>query len=289
MNFEQFERYLDKNRNLVNRYLERYLYPPTKFPPVIHRAMRYSLLAGGKRVRPLLAIAAYETCGGHNHKIIPAACALEMMHTFSLIHDDLPCMDNDDLRRGKPTCHIKFGEANAVLAGDALCILSFELLGSVGDDRVVRELAHALGTCGMIGGQVVDVASEGQKVSKKTLHYIHAHKTGALIASSIKIGAMISGVRATRIKVIQEYGDLLGMAFQIVDDLLDVLGDPKIIGKPAKRDAERGKNTYPGLYGEEKSKKMALEYAKKAKAIIKSFDQYGLLGYMADYFVNRIS
>jgi geranylgeranyl diphosphate synthase, type II len=228
--------------------------------------MRYSLFAGGKRVRPILAIAATEAVGGTAEDVLPMACALECIHTYSLIHDDLPALDNDDYRRGRLTNHKVFGEANAILAGDALLTFAFELMGDVRQWKqfmparvvqVIHEVAHAIGTFGMIGGQVVDLQMEGQDVELPTLQYIHAHKTGALIRASVRSGAILGGGSPAEVEALTHYGTHVGLAFQIVDDILDVEGASAVLGKTAGKDAAAGKPTYPALYGLDESRRRA--------------------------------
>jgi geranylgeranyl diphosphate synthase type II len=220
--------------------------------------MRYSVFAGGKRVRPILAIAAAEALGGTAADVLPLACALECIHTYSLIHDDLPALDNDDYRRGRLTNHKVFGEANAILAGDALLTFAFELMGDAPrwkqfvPTRVVQvmyEVAYAIGTFGMIGGQVVDLEMEGHDIDLPALQYIHAHKTGALIRASVRGGAILGGGSPAEVDALTQYGTHIGLAFQIMDDILDVRGDEQLMGKALHKDAARQKATYPRLVG----------------------------------------
>jgi geranylgeranyl diphosphate synthase type II len=252
------QRYLQERKAWVEAALARYLPAEDAYPPVIFQAMRYSVFAGGKRVRPILAIAAAEAVGATADDVMPLACALECIHTYSLIHDDLPALDNDDYRRGRLTNHKVFGEANAILAGDALLTLAFELLSDARrwpayrPDRilpVVHEIAYAIGGFGMIGGQVVDLQMEGREVDLPTLHYIHAHKTGALIRAAVRSGALLAGGSAAEVGALTEYGTHVGLAFQIMDDILDVKGDERLMGKALRKDAERRKATYPGVVG----------------------------------------
>lgn len=251
-------RYLQEQKALVDEALARYLPGEEHYPPAIFQAMRYSVFAGGKRVRPILAIAAAEALGGTAADVLPLACALECIHTYSLIHDDLPALDNDDYRRGRLTNHKVFGEANAILAGDALLTFAFELMGDARHwpqfvpERVVQvmhEVAYAIGTFGMIGGQVVDLQMEGQDVDLLALQYIHAHKTGALIRTSVRSGALLGGGSPAAVEALTHYGTHIGLAFQIMDDILDVRGDEQLMGKALRKDNERRKATYPRLVG----------------------------------------
>jgi geranylgeranyl diphosphate synthase type II len=251
-------RYIQEQKALVDEALARYLPGEEHYPPAIFQAMRYSVFAGGKRVRPILAIAAAEALGGTAADVLPVACALECIHTYSLIHDDLPALDNDDYRRGRLTNHKVFGEANAILAGDALLTFAFELMGDARHwpqfvpERVVqvmREVAYAIGTFGMIGGQVVDLEMEGQDVDLLALQYIHAHKTGALIRTSVRSGAILGGGSPAAVEALTHYGTHIGLAFQIMDDILDVRGDEQLMGKALRKDDARSKATYPRLVG----------------------------------------
>lgn len=251
-------RYLQEQKALVDEALARYLPGEEHYPPAIFQAMRYSVFAGGKRVRPILAIAAAEALGGTAADVLPLACALECIHTYSLIHDDLPALDNDDYRRGRLTNHKVFGEANAILAGDALLTFAFELMGDARHwpqfvpERVVQvmhEVAYAIGTFGMIGGQVVDLQMEGQDVDLLALQYIHAHKTGALIRTSVRSGAILGGGSPAAVEALTHYGTHIGLAYQIMDDILDVRGDEQLMGKVLRKDDERRKATYPRLVG----------------------------------------
>jgi geranylgeranyl diphosphate synthase type II len=249
-----FAAYLAGRREQVDQALLRLLPPEDGPPPSVHRAMRYSVMAGGKRLRPILVIAGAEAVGGRAETVMPTACALEMIHTYSLIHDDLPAMDDDDYRRGRLTNHKVFGEAVAILAGDALLTLAFELIAhSAGEPRVICEVvasvAEAAGTRGMVGGQVVDIESEGKVVTGETLEYIHRHKTAALIRVSLCAGALLAGATPAQTAAIRTAGDDLGLAFQIVDDILDVEGNLAELGKTAGSDERKKKVTYPALYG----------------------------------------
>jgi geranylgeranyl diphosphate synthase type II len=269
--------YVEARRMLVDEALERVLPPETAAPPTLHRAMRYSVRAGGKRLRPILVIAGAEAVGGTAEQVMETACALEMIHTYSLIHDDLPAMDNDDYRRGMLTNHKVFGEAIAILAGDALLTLAFKLIAlngaRTGDARIiatlVTEIADAAGTDGMVGGQVVDIESEGKAFSAETLDYIHTHKTAALIRTSLCAGALIARGSTEELAAVKACGEALGLAFQIVDDILDVEGSTEELGKTAGKDAQQQKATYPAYHGLEASRAKAralIDEAKQAAA-----------------------
>jgi len=260
--------YLAERRRAVDEALERYLPPKDAPPAAIHEAMRYSVFAGGKRLRPILVIAGAEAVGGKMERVLPTACALELIHTYSLIHDDLPAMDDDDYRRGRLTNHKVFGEAIAILAGDALLTLAFGLLAEHASLDVVREVAAAAGTFGMIGGQVVDVQSEGKSVDAETLEYIHRHKTAALLCASLVGGALLAGAAPAALKAIREAGTHLGLAFQIVDDILDVEGSLEELGKTAGSDRRKKKVTYPGQFGLEASRLKAKSLIEDAKAAL---------------------
>lgn len=255
----------------------------TDLPFSLHKAMRYSTFAGGKRIRPVLLLAACEASGGELSEALPAACAMEMIHTYSLIHDDLPAMDNDDFRRGNPTNHKVFGDAVAILAGDALLTQAFILLSSpffasnTPHDRilaVIHEIASAAGSRGMVGGQVVDMESEGLKdLDLPTVQFIHTHKTGALIRASVKCGAILGGADERQISAMTRYGEAIGLAFQIADDILDIEGTTAEIGKDAGSDQARGKATYPAVIGLNESRKRAAELLEIAIDAISGFDE----------------
>jgi geranylgeranyl diphosphate synthase, type II len=246
-------------RDQVNARLARYVRPAPGLPQRLHEAMSYSLLAGGKRLRPLLVLLSCEACGGDVDRALPAACALEMVHTYSLVHDDLPAMDNDDLRRGRPTNHVVFGEALAILAGDGLLTLAFEIVANEVSPAGVAasccaDLARSAGMCGMVGGQVADLEAEGRMTSSlEELESIHRRKTAALLSSAMTMGARIALANDETIERMELYGRCLGLAFQITDDLLDVRGNEILLGKAVRKDASRGKLTYPSLLGEEAS------------------------------------
>jgi len=288
--------YLTERRALVEAALERFLPPEDTPPPTVHRAMRYSVMAGGKRLRPILVIAGAEAVGGTLATVVPAACALELIHTYSLIHDDLPAMDDDDYRRGRLTNHKVFGEAIAILAGDALLTLAFRLVADntalVNDARVLRdvvaELADAAGTSGMVGGQVVDIESEGKAITTETLEYIHRHKTAALIRASLRVGALLAGGDGKAVAAIGEAGSDLGLAFQIVDDILDVEGSLEELGKTAGSDERKQKATYPALHGLEASRRQAKMLIERVKQRLGVFGARAVpLRALADYVFER--
>jgi geranylgeranyl diphosphate synthase type II len=268
--------YLDARRVTVDAALDRVLPPETAEPVTIHQAMRYSVLAPGKRLRPILVIAGAEAVGGHADAVLDTACALELIHAYSLIHDDLPAMDDDDYRRGRLTSHKVFGEAMAILAGDALLTLAFRLVATnaaravpaalVG--AVVAEIADAAGTDGMVGGQVVDIESEGKSISPDMLDYIHLHKTAALIRAALRVGALLAGGHAEHVEAISRAGLALGLAFQIVDDILDVEGSLAELGKSAGSDERKKKATYPSLHGLPASKQRARELIEETKQLL---------------------
>jgi len=281
----------------IERALDQYLPKEETFPPVIYQAMRYSTYAGGKRLRPILALAAAQAVGGDLEKAMPVACALEMVHTYSLIHDDLPGMDNDDYRRGKLTNHKVFGEGIAILAGCALLTYSFDLIAkecpTLGVPSqvvlaVIREITTAAGAEGMIGGQVVDLQSEGKDIPLETLQYIHSHKTGALLRCSLRVGALIGGATSEQLARLTVYAEKIGLAFQIVDDILDLIGDEKKLGKKVGSDLVNHKATYPSFFGLEKSKELAKSLITEAKAELEIFGQEGeILSLLADYLIQR--
>ncbi len=282
------EEKLTEYQHKINNRLDEILPSPHKKPKILHEAMRYSVMAGGKRLRPILALEAYNYCGGRDfQRIIDPACALELIHSYSLIHDDLPCMDDDELRRGKPTLHKKYSEYIAVLAGDALHALAFEILSSATDIRVVREVAKAIGTFGMVGGQVKDVEAEGKDITLDEINFIHIHKTAALISASVKIGAMLAKAPEEKIRDLAKYGDSIGLAFQIVDDILDIEGDKDKLGKPIGSDELSDKATYPKAIGLEQSKKSAAQLIDKAKSYLKDAPKSNLLIDIADYILKR--
>ena len=270
--------YLTEKRELVDSYLKAYFDRPTS-PALLHDALKYSLFAGGKRIRPILAMASYEACGGKAVDILPQAAALELIHTYSLIHDDLPAMDDDDLRRGKPTNHKVFGEAMAILAGDALLTEAFSMLtstdlllhfsssgmGGLPGKKItqssllkaVREVAFSSGIHGMVGGQAEDILSEDSVPDLQKLEFIHLHKTAALIAASVKMGPILANSSKKILKSMTKYGENIGLAFQIIDDILDIEGSTEELGKPAGSDRRKKKMTYPALFGVEGARQKA--------------------------------
>jgi geranylgeranyl diphosphate synthase type II len=289
---DKVKEYLQRVTVLINTTLESLLPPETEKPESIHKVMRYSTFAGGKRVRPCLLLAANEACGGEfgNTTAAYAGAAIEMLHTFSLIHDDLPCMDDDDFRRGKPTAHKAFGEAIAVLGGDALCIYAFEILAKTGRIDVINEIANALGTNGMIGGQVVDIESEGKKVDKSTVEYIHTNKTAALIRASVRTGALLAGADGHSLHQLSLYGNHIGLAFQVIDDILDEESTTETLGKDAGSDREKGKATFPSVCGMADSKKYARDLITRAHEDIAFLgDKAEMLAALADYIRTRVS
>lgn len=279
MGIVDLKAYLDARRRSVEAALDRLLPETTAQPSELHESIRYSVLAPGKRLRPTLVIAAAEAVGGQEEQVMPTACALECIHVFSLIHDDLPCMDNDDYRRGRLTNHKVYGEALALLAGDALLALAFQLIAEnaavVPAERILPTLhlvAKASGTWGMVGGQVVDMASQAKPVTIETLRYIHAHKTGALLTASVLSGALLAGATEEQSEALRAYGEHIGLAFQIADDILDVSGDEAKLGKPVGSDEERDKATYPKLFGLEESRRRAHAEVEAALATLTDFD-----------------
>jgi len=289
---DQLKQYLSRVASETEAFLDGLLPPQTTYPPSIHALMRYSVFAGGKRIRPALIMASHEACGGAfgDRGVLMACAAIEMLHTFSLIHDDLPCMDDDDFRRGKPTAHKAFGEAVAVLGGDALCIFAFECLAGIGRTDIIEEIARSLGTHGMIGGQVVDIESEGKAATKETVEYIHKNKTAALIRSCVRTGAMLAQAPSHDIEKLSLYGDYVGLAFQVVDDILDEEGTTEQLGKDAGSDREKGKVTFPSVCGMEHSKQYAQELIAKACAQVECFGtRSAILIQLAEFFRTRIS
>jgi geranylgeranyl diphosphate synthase type II len=274
--------YFQIKRQQIDKWLDRLVPSETAPPPEIHRAMRYSLFAGGKRLRPILTLAVGEAFAVPDEWVFPPACAIEMIHTYSLIHDDLPAIDNDDFRRGKLTSHKVFGEALAILAGDALFTLAFQTLADFPIDQrfidrkiqLISEVAAAVGTInGMVGGQVIDILSEGRSVDAATLDYIHRSKTGALIRTCIRAGGLLGGATEEEMLTLTAYGERMGLAFQIVDDLLDVTATSEQLGKTAGKDLSARKATYPGLYGIPASWAKAEELVQEAVAAIQQLER----------------
>lgn len=264
---------------IINGALEASLPSEDRFPQVIYRAMRYSVVNGGKRLRPTLTLAGCEAVGGNPENALPTACAVEFIHAFSLIHDDLPALDNDDFRRGKPTSHRVFGEAMAILAGDALLTFAFETISGrttgVPADvliKVIHRIAAATGTEGMIVGQVVDIESEGKQIDLETIRFIHSRKTGALIEAAVVCGGMLGGASEAQLDALSTYGNKTGLAFQIADDILDVTGETEKLGKTVGSDLRKEKATYPAIFGLEKSKELAREAVDDAVSVLRDFD-----------------
>ena len=289
--------YLQAQQQRVEAALDHYLPVPDAPPPILSEAMRYSVFAGGKRVRPILMLAAADAVGGDSQTVLPAACAMEFVHTYSLIHDDLPAMDDDDYRRGKLTSHKVFGEAVAILAGDALLTYAFELMTCPALTTrfapavlldATHHLARGAGFSGMVGGQVVDMGSEGRQVSLDVLQYIHRHKTAALIGAAVTIGGLLGGGSAAQLQALEGYGQAIGLAFQIADDVLDVEGDSVALGKQVGQDVYRGKATYPALVGLEASRQHAVALLHEALAALSDFDDGAdRLRQLARFIVNR--
>lgn len=286
--------YLSSNAERINSALSAYLMGGFGEGNRLEEAMRYSLMAGGKRIRPILCLSASEALGGSPDAALPPACALEMIHTYSLIHDDLPAMDNDVLRRGQPTCHVAFDEATAILAGDALLTLAFEIIASMRTCpaesllELIRILASAAGYRGMVRGQMWDMQSEGRTLGLDDIEALHALKTGALIEAALVSGAIIAGGSRTQIEALRSYGAAVGLAFQVVDDILNVEGDPVVMGKSVGTDKLRRKYSYPDLLGLEKSRELAQNLIKKAIAAVAVFDSKAdPLRAIARYVVDR--
>ncbi len=298
-NMDSFlEAYLQDRRKIVEESLHWYLPTESNTPAEIYKAVHYSVFAGGKRIRPILCLAAVDACGGNFAQAMPVACALELIHTYSLIHDDLPSMDNDDFRRGKPTCHKVFGENIAILAGDALLTEAFVLLSRTGKTKfpaerllaVIQEIAQAAGITGMVGGQTLDIISEKTKPDQAILRDIHRKKTGALISAAVKTGAIMSGAPESEIKALADYGMNIGMAFQIADDILNVEGDRELMGKGTGSDAALGKVTYPSLMGMDYTKEELQRHVDAAIAALAIFDKKALpLRLIAYYIMERKS
>ncbi|MBI4778569.1 polyprenyl synthetase family protein [Candidatus Desantisbacteria bacterium] len=265
-------KYLKTNAKLIDNNLDKYLPPEDEYPDIIHKAMRYSVINGGKRIRPILCLAACETVGGKKEDALMVACAIELIHAYSLIHDDLPAMDNDDFRRGKPSCHKKYGEAIAILTGDALLTHAFYLISKgknpEQNNKILEEISYAISTFGMIGGQVVDMLSENKLPEAPVLQYIHTHKTGALICASVKAGCILGGGGEKELDTLTKYGELIGLAFQIVDDIIEIEGEK---GKMRNSDMEQSKLTYPAVYGIAESKQRASQLITKATSLLDEF------------------
>ena len=288
------KKYLEQRTVSVNRALNEFLPRASTKPTTIHQAMRYSLFAGGKRMRPAVCLAAAEACGGSEKDALPLACAVECIHTYSLIHDDLPAMDNDDFRRGKPTNHKVFGEGIAVLAGDALLTQAFEIAAkSRGWPRyshrdILLEIAQASGSLQLIAGQVADFEGEGKKISAAQLKYIHERKTSAMLCCSVRLGGMSANCTAAQLKALTGFGYNVGLAFQIIDDILDITQTSEQLGKTAGKDTKAQKATYPAIVGLEKSRALARQLTNRAFAALKIFKgKAAALESLADYLLRR--
>jgi geranylgeranyl diphosphate synthase, type II len=300
MTFEavfDFKAYLDEKRAMVDAALEACFPEPRGLTSDLIKAMRYSLFAGGKRLRPILCMAGAEAVGGSGRDVLPVACALELIHTYSLIHDDLPVMDDDDLRRGKPTNHKVFGEPIALLAGDGLLTEAFSVMTSPEiSDRVppqaliqaIRLIARAAGPEGMVGGQVVDIQWEGRPADLDVVKFMHTHKTGAMITASVASGAVLGGADGSQSRAIASYGEKIGLAFQISDDILDIEGDSETMGKRAGADQEKGKMTYPAVLGLDRSKSIQRDLIQEAIDELRQFDgRAEPLRHIAKYIIER--
>lgn len=289
----QFSQYARQMRPRIDESLDRYTRYGEGCPAILAEAIRYSLLAPGKRLRPLLVLMAADTCGYNPELALPAACAVEMIHTYSLIHDDLPAMDDDDLRRGRPSCHVKFGEAIAILAGDTLLTQAFEVISQniqppTVAARCCAELARAAGATELVGGQVDDLAAEFAELGLTELENIHRRKTGALFRVSLRLGALIADANSTQLGVFDDYGRKMGLAFQIVDDLLDLKGDEQTLGKRTGKDSDRGKLTFPALLGVDESRQRAARLIDESCEALSVFgSSAGSLEALARYVLER--
>ncbi len=291
------EQYLSDGKKYIESALEKFLPSHDAYPQSIHQSMRYSVLAGGKRLRPILVIAAAEAVGGRREQVLPFAIAVEFIHTYTLIHDDLPALDNDNLRRGKPTNHKVFSEAIAILAGDALLTEAFILMtnrilmDSIPSKNLLQashEMARSIGSRGVIGGQVVDIESEGKDVDPETLEYIHIYKTGYFFKSCIRSGAILCQTSEAQLSALSRFGAHIGLAFQIIDDILDITGDEELLGKDIGSDINKKKATYPALFGIEESRKKAETLVEEGIEILRSFDERANpLREIARFFVQR--
>jgi geranylgeranyl diphosphate synthase type II len=286
--------YLISRQKTIDRALDRYLPGEETKPITIHKAMRYSLFAGGKRLRPILCLAATEACGGKIEHALPLACAMECIHTYSLVHDDLPSMDNDDFRRGRPTCHKIFGDGIAVLAGDALLTIAFEIVSRARPTRrhematLLREIAVAAGSKRLIAGQVADLEAEGKKVTRAELRNIHENKTAAILTTSVRLGAMSANADAKHLSAITKFGRALGLAFQVIDDILDVTQTTEKLGKSAGKDIAAQKATYPATIGLDASRAEAKRLTRRAHDALSVFSAKGeALHALANYLLER--
>ena len=290
----ELQAYLSERSKRVDKALDGFLPKASARPATIHRAMRYSLFAGGKRMRPVLCLAAAEACGGPAGAALPAACAVECVHTYSLVHDDLPCMDDDDMRRGRPTSHKVFGEGIAVLAGDALLTQAFEILAQTKPAKrhsvaaMIRELAAAAGSLKLIAGQVADLEGEGKKATRAQLRFIHECKTAAMIEASLRLGAMSANATSRQLDALTAFGRHLGLAFQVIDDILDVTQTSEKLGKSAGKDITSKKTTYPSVIGLEKSR---IEARRLTSVAMKALEPFGgradRLHAIAEYLLER--
>lgn len=290
----QIEDYLGKKKEIVDKSLKKYIPPKDIYPNQIHEAINYSIFNGGKRLRPILAIAVCEMLSESSRKVLPAACAVELVHCSSLLLDDLPCIDNDDYRRGKPTCHKVFGENITILASYAMLSLAFEIVAdnlNINKDKItkiVASLAHSAGSKGLVGGEVSDIISEGGRCNRKILEYIHMHKTAMLIEASVYIGAITGNADKNELKSLTKYGRDVGLAFQVADDILDITSSFKKMGKKTKKDAVLKKATYPSLYGIDKSIKILQKLKQDAVSHLVVFGKKAcILEGIADYVASR--
>lgn len=286
--------YPENKRSLVEEALRHFFPDKQRYPEIIHKAMEHSLFSEAKRFRPILTLTAAEVLSQEPQKVLPTACAIEFVHTYSLIHDDLPAIDNDQLRRGRPTCHVLFGEDIAILAGDALFAEAFYLIAAKQEGeardviRVIGELAKATGVRGMVGGQVGDIISTGKAVDKDTLEYIHSYKTGKLITTAVRAGAILSCASALELESLTSYSEHLGLAFQITDDILDIVGKAEELGKEPGSDRYKDKATYPKLFGLEESKRVALNHLEAAKEALGRLNKHAApLRDLADFVGQR--
>jgi geranylgeranyl diphosphate synthase type II len=287
--------YLRGRQKKIDRALDHYLPKANTKPATLHKAMRYSLFAGGKRLRPILCLAATEACRGNIDDALPLACALECIHTYSLVHDDLPSMDNDDFRRGRPTCHKVFGDGIAILAGDALLTIAFEIVSRTKPARryntsaLLREISVAAGSQKLIAGQVADLEAEGKDVKRDQLQFIHKNKTAAILKSSVRLGAMSANADARKLSAITRFGQRVGLAFQIIDDILDVTQTSEILGKSAGKDVAARKATYPAVIGLEESRAEARQLTRQAHNALSMFSSRDAepLHVLANYLLER--
>ena len=288
-----FKKDLKEKKELVNIEIDRFLPRKDEYPKQIHKAMRYTLFAGGKRLRPYLLLNVYQLFNDDISKVLKVAAAIEILHTYTLIHDDLPDMDDDEIRRGKKTNHLLFGENIALLAGDALLVNAFELLAEIDYEdsvkmQLINELAVAAGSQGLIGGQIMDILSEGKKITPKTLDYIHKSKTGKLIAIAVRFACILAKAPEKDIKKMEKFAEKIGLAFQIVDDILDVEGSKSTLGKDTGKDNQLGKATYPAVFGLDESKEKAETLIEEAKEILAGYGEKAkALNILCDYIISR--